>query len=59
MIKAEELRNFVTSKVKKITTMEITLDTTAQIMELSLEKFKWKPSGQIDKVDELFDDELF
>jgi hypothetical protein len=38
--------------------MEITLDTTEQIMELSLGKFKWKTAGDIDKVAELFDDEL-
>ena len=30
-----------------------------EILNLSLEKFKWKTTGNVDAVEDLFDDELF
>lgn len=39
-------------------TMQDTIDVVTEILELSLEKFRWKTTGQIDKVANLFDDEL-
>ena len=38
--------------------MENTTPIEQEILDLSLEKFKWKTTGQIDKVENLFDDEL-
>ena len=38
--------------------MENTKNATQEILNLSLDKFKWKTSGQIDRVQELFDDDL-
>lgn len=32
--------------------------TESEILQLSLDKFHWKTSGQIDRIEELFDDEL-
>jgi ketosteroid isomerase-like protein len=32
--------------------------TEKEILDLSLEKFKWKTTRQIDKVEDLFDDDL-
>ncbi|MBF9252936.1 nuclear transport factor 2 family protein [Pontibacter sp. 172403-2] len=32
--------------------------TAAEILELSQDKFRWKTEGQVDKVADLFDDEL-
>jgi hypothetical protein len=32
--------------------------TEQEILNLSLEKFRWKTEGNIDKVEDLFDDEL-
>ncbi len=39
--------------------MENTTNLVEEILELSLQKFKWKTTGQIDKVANLFDDDLF
>jgi len=38
--------------------MENTKNATKEILNLSLDKFKWKTSGQIDRVADLFDDDL-
>ncbi|MBB2146852.1 DUF4440 domain-containing protein [Pedobacter sp. LMG 31464] len=38
--------------------MENTTNSVEEILELSLEKFRWKTTGQIDNVANLFDDEL-
>ena len=35
-----------------------TIDVAEELMELSLEKFRWKTNEQFDKVAELFDDHL-
>jgi hypothetical protein len=35
-----------------------TADLVEEILELSLEKFRWKTTGQIDKIANLFDDGL-
>jgi len=39
-------------------TMETPLTAVEEILELSLDKFRWKTTHQIDKVANLFDDEL-
>jgi hypothetical protein len=38
--------------------MKDTTQTEQEILNLSLDKFHWKTTGQIDKVENLFDDEL-
>lgn len=38
--------------------MENTINTEQEILDLSLDKFKWKTTGEIDKVANLFDDDL-
>jgi len=38
--------------------MDNTITLEEEIMELSLEKFRWKTAGQIDKIADLFDDGL-
>lgn len=34
------------------------VDAGSEILQLSLEKFHWKTTGQIDRVNDLFDDDL-
>ena len=34
------------------------MTTEAEILQLSLDKFRWKTTGQIDSIEDLFDNEL-
>ncbi|WP_428329815.1 nuclear transport factor 2 family protein [Mucilaginibacter sp.] len=34
------------------------MSTEAEILQLSLEKFRWKTEGEIDRIADLFDDDL-